>query len=392
MPLLKHETIDNSNFDLHETIEKINHDNEYLTNMVANMAAIEHSEDAIIGIDCEGTILNWNSGASKMYGYSKTAALGKVISIIMPLDFHEELNFILDNTKKNSITRYETIRNTQDGDEIDVSVTLSTIKNSEHNICGATIIDRNIYKQREAEEALIESEEKYQEFFDEDLAANFVANIEGKLLECNDSFLKTYGFETVELAKEAFISDFNPDDWAYLIEKLETEQKILGHRTIHFRPDDEKLNILANIVGIFDESDQLTQIKGYIFNVTEQVNAEEALQILEEKYSQLYDENLTANFTATLQGKIVECNQSFAETYGDENLENAKKTNISDLNPDDWKYLVQTLKNTPKIQKHQTTHYTPDGKEMDVVANIVGIFNQYNMLIQIKGYIFEKTP
>lgn len=389
---MKHETIDNSNFDLHETIEKINHDNEYLTNMVANMAAIEHSEDAIIGIDCEGTILSWNSGASKMYGYSKTAALGKVISIIMPLDFHEELNFILDNTKKNSITRYETIRNTQDGDEIDVSVTLSTIKNSEHNICCATIIDRNIYKQREAEEALIESEEKYQEFFDEDLAANFVANIEGKILECNDSFLKTYGFETVELAKEAFISDFNPDDWAYLIEKLETEQKILGHRTIHFRPDDEKLNILANIVGIFDESNQLTQIKGYIFNVTEQVNAEEALQILEEKYSQLYDENLTANFTATLQGKIVECNQSFAETYGHENLENAKKTNISDLNPDDWKYLVQTLKNTPKIQKHQTTHYTPDGKEMDIVANIVGIFNQYNMLIQIKGYIFEKTP
>ena len=388
---MEHETIDNFNFDLDEAIQRIKHDDEYLTNMAANMAAIEHSEDAIIGIDCEGTILSWNDGARKMYGYSAKAAIGKVISIIMPLDFHEELNLILENTKKNSITRYETVRNAQDGNEIDVSVTLSTIQNSEHNICGATIIDRNIYKQREAEEALIESEEKFQQFFDEDLAGNFIADIDGKILECNDSFLKIYGFETVELAKEANISDFNPDDWAYLIEKIETDQKILRHQTIHFRPDDAKLNILTNIVGIYDETNQLAQIKGYIFDETQRVNAEEALEILEEKYSQLYDENLTANFTATLQGKIVECNQSFAETYGHENLENAKKTNISDLNPDDWKYLVQTLKNTQKIQKHQTTHIRPDGKEMDIVANIVGIFNQYNMLIQIKGYIFDKT-
>ena len=121
---LKLETENELNFDLDEAIEKIKCDDEFLTYMVANMAAIvEHSDDAIIGIDCDGTILSWNNGAQKMYGYSSEEAIGKNISILIQNQY--DLNFILENINKNLINKSETTRNTKNGKKLDVSVTIS---------------------------------------------------------------------------------------------------------------------------------------------------------------------------------------------------------------------------------------------------------------------------
>jgi PAS domain-containing protein len=72
---------------LEDLIEKIRKEDDYVSFMVGNMAAIvEYSQDAIIGIDNDGTIMSWNKGALKMYGYNTEEAIGKPISILMPHD------------------------------------------------------------------------------------------------------------------------------------------------------------------------------------------------------------------------------------------------------------------------------------------------------------------
>jgi PAS domain S-box-containing protein len=119
---LNREIEDELNFDLDEAIEKIKYDDQFLTYMIANMAwIVEHSDDAIIGIDCEGTILTWNNGARKMYGYSSEEAIGKLISIVIPQDQQEDLKFILENVNKSLVNKSETIRKAKDGKKIDVS-------------------------------------------------------------------------------------------------------------------------------------------------------------------------------------------------------------------------------------------------------------------------------
>ena len=270
---LKNETDNEFDFDLDEAIEKIKYDNEFLTYMVANMAAIvEHSDDAIIGIDCEGTILSWNSGAQKMYGYTSEDAIGKMISIIIPPDIPDDLNFILENINKNLINKSETVRNTKDGKKLDVSVTISPINDSKHMLCGASIIERDITKQKQAEKSLRESEEKYRRLFDDDLTGDFIATLNGKIIDCNQSFAEIYGAKNPEEAKTFNISEFNPEDWNYLIENLKIKQKIKGHQTIHHRPDGKEIFVVANFVGIFNKLNILIQIKGYIFEETGKIS------------------------------------------------------------------------------------------------------------------------
>jgi PAS domain S-box-containing protein len=210
---LKHEVKDNWSFDLDEAIDKIKDNDEFLTYMIANMAAIvEHSDDAIIGIDCDGTILSWNNGAHKIYGYSSEEAIGKMISLVIPPDQETDLNFILENIQKNLVKKFETVRRTKNGKKIDVSITISPVKNSNHNLCGASIIERNITNQKKVERSLRKSEEKYRKLFDDDLTGDFIATLKGKILDCNQSFADIYCAKTPEHAKTFNISEFNPKD------------------------------------------------------------------------------------------------------------------------------------------------------------------------------------
>lgn len=256
---------------LEKMIEKIRHDDEYLSFMIANMAAIvEHSDDAIIGIDNDGTILSWNKGAKKMYGYHAEEAIGKNISILIPTHKHGELGCIMDRVNENQlICNFETVREGKNGKNIPVSVTISPIKNSKDEIIGASTIERDISKQKEAEEALKRSEEKYRRLFNDDLTGDFIASLDGKILECNPAFAEIYGFNAPEEAFNWDISKINPSGWKSLIKALKSKGKIKGHKTIHKRVDGEKIGVIANLVAINDEFGRFSQIKGYIFDIGE---------------------------------------------------------------------------------------------------------------------------
>ncbi len=281
------------------------------------------------------------------------------------------------------------------------------IKNTDHYIptkSGTTFIEWNVsvidsgflvqiqnINESEKMEELLQSEEKYHSFFMDDLTGDFIATPQGKIIECNPSFTEIYGFKNLEHALQSDISKFNPTDWVNLITILKNERKIHGYHVKHERPDGMQIHVVANVVGIFNNSNELIQVKGYVFDDTERKRAEESLQESEEKYHRLFDEDLTGDFIATPQGKIIECNPSFAGIYGFEDCETASKWNISQSNPFDWPYIITRLKSELKIHGFQSWQRRSDGMRIHVVANVVGIFNNSNELIQVKGYVFDDT-
>lgn len=121
-------------------------------------AIVESSEDAIIGTDLQGTILSWNEGAARMYGYTAAEARGKSIKMLAPPTRPEESahNFTQFLERKN-IDRYETFHLRKDGETIPVSVTRSPIKDSQGRIIGSSAIERDITlrKQEEQEKLLL---------------------------------------------------------------------------------------------------------------------------------------------------------------------------------------------------------------------------------------------
>jgi PAS domain S-box-containing protein len=172
---------------------------------------------------------------------------------------------------------------------------------------------------------------------------------------------------------------------------LKINHKIKGHQSVHKMPDGTDIHVVANIVGIFNDSNELIQIKGYVFDDTERKKAENFLHESNEKYHRLFDEDLTGDFIATLDGEILECNPAFADIYGFYDRKKAAQSNISKFNSFDWPYMVTRLKREHKLQGFQSWQRRSDGMRIHVVANLVGIFNDSNELIQVKGYVFDDT-
>jgi PAS domain S-box-containing protein len=127
-------------------------------------AIVEFSNDAIIGKTLDGIITSWNLGAEKIYGYASREILGRSVSILTPPDIPDELPQILKKIKRGErIENYETVRKRKDGKQIDVSLTISPIKDAAGKITGASTIARNITEQKKVNKTLRESEHALQE-------------------------------------------------------------------------------------------------------------------------------------------------------------------------------------------------------------------------------------
>ena len=116
---------------------------------------MESSDDAIVGKSLDGTILSWNAAAEIMYGFSAEEAIGQSILILVPPDRKDEIPRILARIRNGEIVQhYETKRMDKAGGQIDVSVTVSPIKDPSGKIVGASSITRDISDRKRAEEAL----------------------------------------------------------------------------------------------------------------------------------------------------------------------------------------------------------------------------------------------
>jgi PAS domain S-box-containing protein len=115
-------------------------------------AIVESSDDAIIGKDLNGVITSWNQGAERIFKYKSEEVVGKSITILIPPERQAEEGDILSRIRRGEqVKHFETIRRRKDGSLIDVSLTISPIKDSEEKILGASKIARDITERKYSE-------------------------------------------------------------------------------------------------------------------------------------------------------------------------------------------------------------------------------------------------
>ncbi|HLW85865.1 MAG TPA: PAS domain S-box protein [Candidatus Sulfotelmatobacter sp.] len=118
-------------------------------------AIVNSSEDAIVGKDLDGIVTSWNKGAEHMYGYTAQEIVGQSISLLAPSNRPDEIPSILEKIKQGErFEHYETLRIAKDGRPLQVSVSISPIRDSSGTVIGASAIARDITLQKRSEDQL----------------------------------------------------------------------------------------------------------------------------------------------------------------------------------------------------------------------------------------------
>lgn len=118
-------------------------------------AVVDSSDDAVFAKTLDGTILSWNLAAERLYGYSPAEAIGHPVAMLLPPDREDELERILGRVRAGErVDHYETSRLRRDGTHVDVSVTVSPIRDRDGRIIGASTVARDIGERKRLEQQL----------------------------------------------------------------------------------------------------------------------------------------------------------------------------------------------------------------------------------------------
>lgn len=139
---------------------------EHAEAMQARLAAIvESSDDAIVSKTLDGMIRSWNSGAERLFGYTADEAIGRPITLIIPVDRQDEEYEILARIASGErVDHFETVRVTKQGRLLDISLTVSPIRDSAGRVVGASKVARDITDRKLAEEVLREADRRKDRF------------------------------------------------------------------------------------------------------------------------------------------------------------------------------------------------------------------------------------
>jgi PAS domain S-box-containing protein len=257
--------------------------------LLRHAAVVESSDDAIAAGTLDGIIVSWNTAAQKIYGYTEAEAIGKPINMLAPPELPDEENKILEILKAGGrIEHFETVRVTKTGKRINVSLTISPIKDSSGRTVGCSGIARDITERKRAEETLRESEERLRlavqagkmYAYDWDVATDVVVRSE----ESTNVLGPTD--EPTSLTRQQLLAKVHPDDRPRFIGAVDdlTPENPTTHITYRvIRADGSVIWLEKHGRAFFNPQGKMLRMIGMVADVTERKRAEEALRASEER-------------------------------------------------------------------------------------------------------------
>jgi PAS domain S-box-containing protein len=177
-------------------------------------AIVDSSDDAIISKTLDGVITSWNKSAERLFGYTADEAIGQTVAkLLIPEDRQEEEPNILARLSKGErVDHFETVRRRKDGSLIDISLTISPVKNAQGVITGASKIARDITETRLIQMKLMESEARFRQLADSMPQIVWTARADGRVDYYNERWYEFTGFSRVVFGAESWERILHPDD------------------------------------------------------------------------------------------------------------------------------------------------------------------------------------
>jgi diguanylate cyclase (GGDEF)-like protein/PAS domain S-box-containing protein len=278
---------------------------------------VECSEDAIIGKTMDGLITSWNRAAEKMYGYTAAEAIGRHLSLLLPPERQAETRALMERIGNGlPVECLETQRLTKAGCVLDVSLSISPIRDAKGQITGASAIARDITLRKRSEEQL-----KLQSAALEAAAnAIVITDFDGTIVWVNRAFTVMTGYSEKEvLGKNPRLlkSEEQPESYYATLWSTISSGAVWKGEIVNRRKDGttyiEEMTITPVTRNVSNPANKyfvaITQ------DISERKRSEEMLQNSENKYRVLFEDAADANWLMDETG-FLDCNSAALEMFG----------------------------------------------------------------------------
>ncbi len=348
---------------------------------------VAHSDDAIIGKSLDGTILSWNTGAERIYGYSAEQVIGQHISILIAPGMIDEFGNLFEKIRHGeSVVHYDTTRVRRDGTQIQVSLVISPIMDSKGTLIGASTIARDITERKKAEEELERANAYNRSLIEASLDPLVTINPDGTISDVNAATVRITGYSREELIGTAFSDYFTSPGLAEAgYQKVFRDGAVkdygleIRHRDGHVTPVLYNASLYrdtkGNIIGAFAAARDIAELK----------KGEEAIERANAYNRSLIEASLDPLVTINPDGTISDVNAATVRITG-YSREELIGTAFSDYftNPGIAEASYQNAFSDGSITdyeleiRHRDGHTTPvlynASVYRDEAGNVIGVF------------------
>jgi PAS domain S-box-containing protein len=363
-------------------------------------AIVESSDDAIIGKTLDGVVVSWNPGAERIYGYRAGEMVGQPISLLVPPDRPDEVPQMLKRLPQGGhLERFETARVRKDGRRIEVSVTISPVRDSTGAVVGASVIARDITEQKAAEAALRESEEHFRNMADSAPVMIWICDPEKLCTFVNKGWLDFTGRSLERELGNGWAESVHPEDRDRCLANFSSSFDSRRRFQIEYRlrcADGEYRRVLDNGVPFYRE-DVFVGYIGSCIDITDQRRAELALRRSLDEISHLNRVAGMGELTASLAHElnqplaaIISNAQAAIRFLGDESPDLAQvRECLSDIVADDKRAgeVIKRLRALLKKGKYQASLVDLN----EVVSEAIRLLRNDTMLRNV-SVSFETFP
>lgn len=368
----------------------------------ARLAAIvESSEDAIVSRTLDGTLLSWNRGAEKIFGYTMAEIVGQNISILSPPEFK---HYAPRNTarllKGEVVPPFETVRIAKDGRRVEVQVSMSAVRDAEGHIAGIASIFRDISERKRAEDAVVRERALLRAVVDTMPERIYVKDPEGRFLLQNATNLKLRGVRNHDDIVGKTVFDIFPREIAEALEAedravLESGVPLINRegKTFFGSPGEQDSTVRWHVTSKIPLRDAAGNIIG-IVGVNRDITARKRAEAERAFLSAIVENSAEAIISRTLDGTIMSWNAgaermlgySASEAIGREIYFALPSALIPGIGRNN-----ESLLRGKAIAPHEIRSTTKDGRVIDLLSSVSPIRNDAGEIIGASVILHDIT-
>src|SRR5579864_4307058 len=250
-------------------------------------AIVDSSDEVIVSKNLDGIITSWNTTAQRVFGYSAKEAIGSHITLIIPKDRLAEEDSIISRVRRGErIEHFDTVRQRKDGTLIDISLTISPVRDSSGRIVGASKVASEITDRKRAERstallaAIVDSSDD----------AIVSKTLDGIITSWNKSAERIFGYLPEEAVGKHITLIIPRDRWdeeSSIIARIRRGERVDHFQTLRRRKDGSLVDVSLTISPVKDSAGNIIGASKVARDITAQVRAAEALRCREEEFRRL---------------------------------------------------------------------------------------------------------